>query len=185
VLERRAERGLPPGALAFVQWAARYAVDAPGQPLAIAMRGARAPRAKPERMIAATGAAPTRATPARLRVLAAATEPMPGAALAAAAEVSSAVIKGLVDDGALEVRLIPPASAFPEPDLSRPAATLNPSQAAAAKALGDLLTQGGFQAALLDGVTGSGKTEVYLDAVAGLLKADPDARCSSCCPRSP
>ena len=176
VLERRAERGLPPGTLAFVQWAARYAVDAPGQPLAIALRGARAPRARPERVIAATGAAPSRSTPARLRVLAAASRPMPAAVLAAAAEVSSGVIKGLIDDGALEVRLIQPESAFPEPDPALPAATLNPSQAASAKVLSQMVGDGGFAAALLDGVTGSGKTEVYLEAVAAALEADPKAQ---------
>jgi primosomal protein N' (replication factor Y) len=176
VLERRSERGLPPGALAFVQWAARYAVDAPGQPLAIAMRGARAPRARPERVIAATGAAPRRATPARLRVLAAANEPMPAGQLAAAAEVSAGVIKGLIDDGALEVRLIDPETAFPEPDPSLPAAVLNPSQAAAAGVLRQMVADGGFSAALLDGVTGSGKTEVYLEAVAAALAADPKAQ---------
>ena len=38
------EPRLPANTLEFVQWAARYAVDAPGQPLAIALRGARAPR---------------------------------------------------------------------------------------------------------------------------------------------
>src|SRR3954466_790333 len=36
------EPSLPPGVLAFIDWAARYSVDAPGQPLAIALRGARA-----------------------------------------------------------------------------------------------------------------------------------------------
>src|SRR6185437_4772940 len=42
---------LPERTLEFVQWAARYAVDAPGQPLAIALRGARAPKAKPARLV--------------------------------------------------------------------------------------------------------------------------------------
>ncbi|MBX3485323.1 MAG: primosomal protein N', partial [Phenylobacterium sp.] len=36
VAERLDDPRLPPGTVAFVQWAARYAVDAPGQPLAIA-----------------------------------------------------------------------------------------------------------------------------------------------------
>ena len=57
---------LPPGAIEFVQWAARYSVDAPGQPLAIAIRGARAPKAKPEKVVEVTGVQPSRATPARL-----------------------------------------------------------------------------------------------------------------------
>ena len=65
VLERRPEPALPPGALAFVQWAGRYAVDAPGLPLAMALRGARAPKPRAERLIMATGATPKRLTPAR------------------------------------------------------------------------------------------------------------------------
>jgi len=160
VMERRELAPLPAKTLSFVQWAAHYAVDAPGQALAIALRGARAPKPRPERLIAATGAAPTRLTPARARVLAAAIEPMTVGALAEAAEVSSGVIRGLIDDGALEVRLTTPPSSFDPPDPGRPGAALNASQAAAARALQALIAKGGFQAALLDGVTGSGKTEV-------------------------
>ena len=176
VLERRAGFRLPAGALAFIQWAARYSVDGPGQPMAMAVRGAYAQKARPERLIAATGQAPTRVTPARLRVLEQATEPMPASLLAQAAEVSAGVIKGLIDDGVLEVRLIDPPTGFPEPDHARAGPSLNPSQAAAAKVLSGMVTEGGFQAALLDGVTGSGKTEVYLEAVATALAADPDAQ---------
>jgi primosomal protein N' (replication factor Y) len=177
VLGRLDELALPPGALAFIDWAARYSVDAPGAPLAIALRGARAPKPRPVRMLVATGQPPARATPARSRVLEAAAEgPIAPAALIAKAGVSSGVIKGLIDEGALEVIYEITPAAFPEPDLDRPTAPLNPSQAAAAKALTGLLEQGGFQAALLDGVTGSGKTEVYLEAVASLLRADPQAQ---------
>jgi primosomal protein N' (replication factor Y) len=176
VLERRDEPPLPPGALAFVQWAGRYAVDAPGQPLAMALRGARAPKPRPERVIVATGIEPRRTTPARTRVLAAATAPMLATALAAAAEVSSGVIKGLLDEGVLEARMILPPLAFDPPDPSRPGQPLNPSQAAAAKALAAMVGEGGFQVALLDGITGSGKTEVYLEAAAAALSADPDAQ---------
>jgi primosomal protein N' (replication factor Y) len=177
VLGRLDEPTLPPTALAFIEWAARYSVDAPGAPLSIALRGARAPKPRPERRLLATGQAPGRVTPARAKVLEAAGDvPMAPAALAARAGVSAGVIKGLIDEGALEERFETPEAAFPEPDLERPAPPLNPSQAAAAEALKGLIAAGGFQAALLDGVTGSGKTEVYLEAVADLLRSDPESQ---------
>ncbi len=176
VLERLDDPRLPAGTLEFVQWAARYSVDAPGQPLAIALRGARAPKPRPVRVVEATGAQPVRPTPARLRVLAAATAAMPGADLARAAGVGAGVIKGLVDEGVLAVRMVVDDPPFEAPDLSRPGSKLNASQAAAAEALKLQVRAGGYGVALLDGVTGSGKTEVYLEAAAEALAADPEAQ---------
>lgn len=167
---------LPPATLAFVEWAARYACDFPGQPLAIALRGLRAPPPRPERLVVASGRAPGRSTPQRERVLAAAGEPLAASALATAAGVSSGVVKALLDDGALAPVFRTPQAAYPEPDPDRPRPELNPSQKAAAEALADLVREGGFKPALLDGVTGSGKTEVYLEAVAAALRADPAAQ---------
>jgi len=175
VAERLDDPPLPPGTLEFVQWAARYAVDAPGQPLAIALRGARAPKPRPVRMVERTGALPARSSPARGKVLDAAIAPMPAAELARAAGVSAGVVKGLLDEGVLAVREVVAEARFDPPDLSRHGSHLSSSQAAAAEVLKDVATAG-FSVALLDGVTGSGKTEVYLEAAAAALAADPEAQ---------
>jgi len=175
VLERRAEPPLPANTLRFIEWAARYAVDSPGWPLAMALRGIRIAKPRPEKLVEATGKPPAKLTPARARVMAQATDAMPGADLARLAQVSSGVIKGLIDDGALAIRLVTPKTDYARPDPSLPAQPLNPSQRAAADILNSLTGQG-FRTALLDGVTGSGKTEVYLDAIADLLARDPEAQ---------
>jgi len=169
---------LPPGAVEFVQWAARYAVDMPGWPLAMALRGLRAPPPKPQVLVEPTGVVPDRMTPAREKVMAAAAEGAEhsAASLAAAAGVSSGVVKGLVDAGALTLRSVVRIPQFDAPDLERAGAQLNLGQLAAAENLAEMVRKGGFEVALLDGVTGSGKTEVYLETVAEALKTDPEAQ---------
>src|SRR5258706_13390552 len=90
------EPRLPPRTVEFVQWAARYAVDWPGQPLAIALRGARAPKARPVRVVELTGVQPARPTPARAKGLeTAALQPLSPPDLARAAGVGSGVVKAL------------------------------------------------------------------------------------------
>ncbi len=108
-------------------------------------------------------------TPARARVLEVAANGMTWmkSALAEAAGVSPGVIDGLVDAGTLITEELP-AWAPPQLDLSTARARLTPEQAEAAS---ELLanTSNGFAVTLLDGVTGSGKTEVYFEAIAAAL----------------
>jgi primosomal protein N' (replication factor Y) len=168
---------LPASTVAFVEWAARYAADQPGWPLAMALRGLRAPKPKPERLLVPTGVEPKRMTPAREKVLAAAAlEALSSPRLAEAAGVGTGVVKGLVDEGCLAIEERLPDRTPPALDLSPRQGALNPGQAAAAKALNASFDAGGFSATLLDGVTGSGKTEVYLEAAAHALAADPQAQ---------
>ena len=116
---------------------------------------------------------PDRMTGARRRVLAALAEyggvGLSPSELAAAAGVSPSVLRGLAEQGVLEAAQVPRDAPFARLDATRPGAVLNPDQRAAAQALRGALRQGGYGTTLLRGVTGSGKTEVYLEAVAEAL----------------
>ncbi|MEL7129035.1 MAG: primosomal protein N', partial [Pseudomonadota bacterium] len=65
---------------------------------------------------------------------------------------------------------------FPEPTGKAAGKTLTSEQARAADALRQAVRAGGFAPFLLDGVTGSGKTEVYFEAIAEALERDPAAQ---------
>ena len=178
VAERLDEPALPEGTVDFVEWAARWTLSPPGEMAAAALKGLRAPRPRPERRVRrAADRVPARPTPARTAVLEAlGPRSMTAADLARAAGVSSGVVKGLVDEGVLVTVEIAAVAAFDRPDPDHAPARLNPDQAAAAEAIGEAAAKGGFAPFLLDGVTGSGKTEAYLEAAARALGADPGAQ---------
>jgi primosomal protein N' (replication factor Y) len=86
------------------------------------------------------------------------------------AGVSAGVIDGLVDEGTLTTETMPPPLAPPPPDPSFAQPEFSRQQRTAADALRALAANGSFHVALLDGVTGSGKTEVYFEAIAEIIR---------------
>ena len=170
---------LPRDARRFVDWLARYTLAAPGFVLRSVLRAPAAldPPA-PMAGIRFTGTEPPRATAARTKVLDLVRrqpdEPWTRQGLANAAAVSVSVVDGLIKAGTFEPVDIPVPPVVPPPyaaDEGRKLASLSETQARAADDLRALVEADTFQVALLDGVTGSGKTEVYFEAVAAALDA--------------
>ncbi|MCV2880483.1 primosomal protein N' [Actibacterium sp. XHP0104] len=89
--------------------------------------------------------------------------------LAEQAGVSASVVKGLVKQGVVSEEDAPRDLPYPRLDPAMPGKPLTEDQAAAAAQLRADMASGAFGATLLKGVTGSGKTEVYLEAVAECL----------------
>ncbi len=157
----------------FIDWLARYTLTPRGMALRLATRAAEeAAPDTPRTLYRATGTKPGRLTPTRARVLEAAEGGMAFSkkALAEAAACSPGVIDALADDGALEaVAAAPePVARALDPDFAAP--VLEPAQQDAANALTEAVRARAFKPFLLEGVTGSGKTEVYFEAIAAALK---------------
>ncbi len=157
----------------LIDWIAAYTLAPPGDVLAMALRiNALRPDAPATGWQVGTIPDGARLTEPRQRVLAALAESSPrgGPDLAAAAGVSSAVIRGMADAGLLLPATLPVRPAFARPDPEHPGPTLSIDQGAAASALRDAVAARTFSVTLLDGVTGSGKTEVYQEAIAECLR---------------
>ncbi len=126
------------------------------------------------KVLRATGFRPNRLTDARAKVIAA-MDDNPGAAftqteLAGLADVSGSVVKGLVKLGALREEDAPRDMPYAFLDPLKPGKTLTEDQGAAARQLTEAVKSGRYGTTLLRGVTGSGKTEVYMEAVAACLR---------------
>lgn len=157
----------------FVDWVAQYTLSPPGMVARMLLRAPEAFDPEPwTEGIQLTDQRPDRMTGARERVLAAAADGFAWtrSGLAHAAGVSSSVIDGLRDQGVFETVKIPPRPVVPAPDTTYATAELMPDQRAAADDLRAGVEAGDFRVTLLDGVTGSGKTEVYFEAVAAALE---------------
>lgn len=115
---------------------------------------------------------PPRLTPQRAKALEAlAGEQGTIRELAAIAGVSEGVLRGMVGAGQLEAVTVDLDRPFLKADPSFAVPELEAEQRAAADLFVAAVEQGGFAPFLLDGVTGSGKTECYFEAIAAALSA--------------
>ena len=165
---------LPAPLRAFIDWLAQWTLSPRGMVLRMVIRAPLG--AEPEslaKVLQLAGVAPARLTPARAKVVTALADssPLSRVALRKAAGVSASVISGLLSEGALiEVdALPPPAPVAPDPEFAVP--HFDGAQAEAVAALRLSVDAHEFRTLLLEGVTGSGKTEVYFEAVAQALRA--------------
>ncbi|MBW7850095.1 MAG: primosomal protein N' [Rhodospirillales bacterium] len=165
---------LPEISRRFVEWVGDYCLAPTGAVLKMAMSVTAAlepPRPMVAYRAAAVQDASARLTPARRRVLelVTGTPPLPAADLSREAGVSPSVIRGMADAGLLEAVATCRSPAPPEPDWRRPGPSLSRAQHEAAQDLAAKVVDG-FSVTLLEGVTGSGKTEVYFEAIAAALQ---------------
>lgn len=169
---------LPDDLCDFIDWTARYTLAPPGQVLAMALRARQAFEPENPRAGYVRGnLTPSRISPPRARVLALAEDGLARSigALAEEANVTPQVVRGLVDAGALAHVNLPEFLPLPVPDPNYASVELNSDQAGAARDLAERVGAHVFSATLLDGVTGSGKTETYFEAVAEALRRNRQA----------
>jgi primosomal protein N' (replication factor Y) len=174
VATRLALPPLPDATCAFVDWVAQYTMAPVGAVLRMAMS---VPDAlEPERALKGWAVGNTegaKLTPTRQRVLDVLHQspPLPPTELARLAGVSAGVISDMGKVGLLRAVTLSQKRPFGQPDPATPGPSLSSAQAAAAQDLAQLLPG----VTLIDGVTGSGKTEVYFEAIAAALRAGRQA----------
>ena len=162
----------------LVDWIASYTLSPPGVVMAMALRVVSPGTGPtPSGWCVAEALPETGLTPARQRVLAALADglPRPAGELARAAGVGSGVVRAMAQAGILAPAALPYSAPFEPPNPDHPGPALSAEQTEAAAVLRDAVAGGEFSVTLLDGVTGSGKTEVYFEAVAACLGAGRQA----------
>ena len=157
----------------LVDWVANYTLSPRGMVLRMCLKMGE--HLGPERTrlgVRLVGQPPKRLTPARRRLIEVLSDRLLHNKSEAAKEagVSTSVVDGLVDEGTLSVEPMPRPPPPPPPDPSYAQPEFSRQQRTAVDAMRALAANGSFHVALLDGVTGSGKTEVYFEAVAETVR---------------
>ena len=161
----------------FIDWVSDYTLAAKGSVLKMSLSAPTAmdpPKPIKAYKIKSSGG---KLSAARQKVMDVLSDGYPRRAseIAELASVSAGVVKGMADKGLLELVEIYSAAPCRNPDITREGPELSSDQRAAADQLSEQVMSGGYQASLVDGVTGAGKTEVYFEAVAQALKSGKQA----------
>lgn len=168
----------------FYRWVSRYTLSMPGDPVRSALVSAAVPerpalqmkwKISPQADILSRKDG-FRMTSARGKVLKS-VQITPKSVMEWAADtgVSESVVRSLIKQGFFEEVAVREEDDFQQLDVSH-APTLNPYQQAAAAEIIASLEQDTFKTFLLDGIMGSGKTEVYFEAIERLLEKDEKAQ---------
>jgi len=164
----------------LVDWIAAYTLSPPGAVMRMAMGPSDALEAEEGRTgwalapdLPPPGTKDRRITATRARVLAvfAGTEALPAALLAQEAGCTTGVIRAMAEAGLLVETRLPARPPRPVPDWRLPFPSFSPDQTEAADVIVAAVRARRYETILLDGVTGSGKTEVYFKAIAAALEA--------------
>ncbi|OYW55747.1 MAG: primosomal protein N' [Hyphomicrobium sp. 32-62-53] len=165
---------LPIISMRFAEWVAKYTLAPLGMVLRMMMSAQAAfepPKLRTGVRAVEGAALPPRMTPARARAMELAADGLirSKSALADLAACSTGVIDGLVQSGNL-VECAIPRKMCPQPNPAHRVTEFGEDQERAVHALRSAVDAENFSVTLLDGVTGSGKTEVYFEAVARTLE---------------
>ena len=174
ILEKFEGAPLPHEVCQFIDWVSHYTLAPKGMVLRMVLSVPKALEPSiPKIGIRFCGTSPSNLTKSRQKVMAfaAANKIWQLTDLSRKASVSPSVLKGLLSEGILEqVQMVPSLLPPTPPQKLPPPPSFTKEQKTSVQELRQRICENNFSTTLLDGITGSGKTEVYFEAIASCLE---------------